>query len=100
MGQSAGPVLERGPANEDARVTPTPSAGPGVDSPYAWLRLAAAATLGTVGGAGMWSVPVALPAGVAPLYPAEAGRMSRAELEKSDDKQLLKALELLDEQLK
>jgi MFS family permease len=31
-----------------------------VDSPYAWLRLAAAATLGTVGGAGMWSVPVAL----------------------------------------
>ena len=43
-------------------MTPTPSAGTGVDSPYAWLRLATAATLGTVGGAGMWSVPVALPA--------------------------------------
>jgi len=43
-------------------VTPTPSAATGVDSPYAWLRLATAATLGTVGGAGMWSVPVALPA--------------------------------------
>ena len=43
-------------------MTPTPSAATGVDSPYAWLRLATAATLGTVGGAGMWSVPVALPA--------------------------------------
>jgi MFS family permease len=55
-------MLEGGSRNEDTRVTPTPSAGTGVDSPYAWLRLAAAAMLGTVGGAGMWSVPVALPA--------------------------------------
>jgi MFS family permease len=32
------------------------------DSPYAWLRLAIAALIGTIGGVGMWSVPVALPA--------------------------------------
>src|SRR5581483_1306667 len=33
-----------------------------VESPYAWLRLAAAVALATIGGAGMWSVVVALPA--------------------------------------
>jgi MFS family permease len=33
-----------------------------VDSPYAWARLAAAVGLGTVGGVGMWSMPVVLPA--------------------------------------
>jgi MFS family permease len=33
-----------------------------VESPYAWLRLIAAVTLSTVGGVGMWSVVVALPA--------------------------------------
>jgi MFS family permease len=32
------------------------------DSAYAWLRLAIAALIGTIGGVGMWSVPVALPA--------------------------------------
>ena len=32
------------------------------DSPAAWRRLAAATVLGTVGGVGMWSVPVTLPA--------------------------------------
>ena len=32
------------------------------DSPYAWLRLAIAVVIGTIGGVGMWSVPVALPA--------------------------------------
>jgi MFS family permease len=32
------------------------------DSPAAWLRLAAAVLIGTIGGAGMWSVVVALPA--------------------------------------
>src|SRR3974390_2762835 len=61
MGQSADAMLEGG-RNEDPRVTPTPPAGTGVDSAYAWLRLAAAATIGTVGGAGMWWVPVALSA--------------------------------------
>ena len=33
-----------------------------IESPYAWLRLVAAVTLSTVGGVGMWSVVVALPA--------------------------------------
>lgn len=32
------------------------------ESPYAWLRLAAAVLIGTIGGVGMWSVPVSLPA--------------------------------------
>jgi MFS family permease len=32
------------------------------DSPTAWLRLAAAVLIGTIGGVGMWSVVVALPA--------------------------------------
>ena len=34
----------------------------GVDSVYAWLRLAAAVLLSTLGGVGMWSVVVTLPA--------------------------------------
>ena len=34
----------------------------GVDSSYAWIRLAAAVVLATAGGAGMWSMPVVLPA--------------------------------------
>jgi MFS family permease len=33
-----------------------------IESPYAWLRLAVAVTLAAVGGVGMWSVVVALPA--------------------------------------
>jgi MFS family permease len=33
-----------------------------VDSPYAWMRLGVAVTLSTIGGVGMWSFPVALPA--------------------------------------
>jgi MFS family permease len=37
-------------------------AASGIDSPYAWARLAAAVGLGTVGGVGMWSMPVVLPA--------------------------------------
>jgi len=37
----------------------TPHAG--VESPFAWLRLAAAVVLATVGGIGMWSAPVVLP---------------------------------------
>jgi MFS family permease len=32
------------------------------ESRYAWLRLAAAVAIGMVGGVGMWSVPVSLPA--------------------------------------
>jgi MFS family permease len=40
----------------------TLAATSGIDSPYAWARLAAAVGLGTVGGVGMWSMPVVLPA--------------------------------------
>src|SRR5258707_5544299 len=32
-----------------------------VESPFAWLRLAAAVMLGSIGTVGMWSVPVVLP---------------------------------------
>jgi len=34
----------------------------GIDSPYAWVRLIASVALATVGGVGMWSMPVVLPA--------------------------------------
>src|SRR5262249_36813965 len=34
----------------------------GVESPFAWLRLVAAVLIGTVGSAGMWAMPVVLPA--------------------------------------
>src|SRR5262249_27737251 len=34
----------------------------GVESPFAWLRLTAAVLIGTVGSAGMWAMPVVLPA--------------------------------------
>jgi MFS family permease len=43
-------------------VTASSPAASGIDSTYAWMRLAAAAALGTIGSVGMWSVPVALPA--------------------------------------
>ena len=33
-----------------------------IESSYAWLRLVAAILIGTIGGVGMWSVAVALPA--------------------------------------
>ena len=36
--------------------------GTSADSAYAWLRLVAAILLATIGGVGMWSFPVALPA--------------------------------------
>ncbi len=35
---------------------------PDIDSPYSWFRLAVCVLLSTVGGVGMWSVVVALPA--------------------------------------
>ena len=41
---------------------PSTTAHGGVDSPYAWFRLALAMLLATIGGVGMWSVVVALPA--------------------------------------
>jgi carboxyl-terminal processing protease len=45
-------------------------------------------------------VPVPLPAGTPILSPDESGRMSASELGKTSDKQLLKALEVLEAQLK
>ena len=45
----------------------------GVESGYAWLRLVASVCLGTVGGVGMWSVVVALPAVQAEFGVARAG---------------------------
>jgi carboxyl-terminal processing protease len=45
-------------------------------------------------------VSVALPPGGTIILPEESGRMSRAELEASSDKQLIKAIEILDGQLK
>src|SRR5258708_31988272 len=45
----------------------------GVESPFAWLRLVAAVVLRTIGSGGMWSVPVVLPAGQAPVAPAPPG---------------------------
>ena len=44
----------------DDRAAPAPVSEP--ESAYAWLRLAAGVTLGTIGGVGMWSYVVALPA--------------------------------------
>jgi MFS family permease len=37
------------------------SAPSGIDSPYAWKRLAACVAFATAGGVGMWSMPVVLP---------------------------------------
>jgi MFS family permease len=31
-----------------------------IDSPHAWVRLAASVALGTIGGVGMWTMPVVL----------------------------------------
>ena len=45
-----------------AEPQPQASSASRPDSGYAWLRLAAALLLGTIGGAGMWSVVVAIPA--------------------------------------
>src|SRR5262245_63952693 len=38
------------------------SSGSLIESPYAWRRLAASLTLSTIGGVGLWSVVVVLPA--------------------------------------
>jgi MFS family permease len=46
-----------------------------IDSPYAWLRLALAVLLSAIGGVGMWSVVVALPAVQAEFH-AERGAAS------------------------
>ena len=49
------------PTSTAAPTAPRPLPG-GVESAYAWWRLAAAVCLGTIGGVGFWSVVVVLPA--------------------------------------
>ena len=44
-----------------------------VDSPYAWFRLGLSLLLSTIGGVGMWSVVVALPAVQAEFGGARGG---------------------------
>jgi len=44
-----------------------------VDSPYAWFRLGLSLLLSTIGGVGMWSVVVALPAVQAEFGVARGG---------------------------
>ena len=46
-----------------------------IDSPYAWFRLAVSVLLSAIGGVGMWSVVVALPAVQADFH-AERGAAS------------------------
>ena len=46
-----------------------------IDSPYAWFRLAVSVLLSAIGGAGMWSVVVALPA-VQPEFGLDRGAAS------------------------
>lgn len=50
---------------------------PEIDGPYAWMRLAASMVLGTVGGVGIWSVVVVLPA-VQAEFGADRGSASLA----------------------
>jgi MFS family permease len=61
MGAPARSMLESAESREPIVTASSPAAS-GIDSSYAWMRLAAAAVLGTIGSVGMWSVPVALPA--------------------------------------
>lgn len=49
----------------------TPAAA--IESRYAWFRLAATVALGTIGGVGMWSIVVSLPAVQAEFGTARAG---------------------------
>ena len=44
-----------------------------IDSPYAWLRLAVSVLLSAIGGVGMWSVVVALPAVQADFHAERGG---------------------------
>src|SRR5215218_6324267 len=74
-GKNVGPGERAVPMGAGAAVSsrvPPPPPG-GVESTYAWLRLAASVCLGTIGGVGMWSVVVALPAVQAEFGVARAG---------------------------
>jgi MFS family permease len=65
-------VVSNGTGAAAPRRPPPPPPG-GVESTYAWLRLAASVCLGTIGGVGMWSVVVALPAVQAEFGVARGG---------------------------
>ena len=53
---------------------PATAVGSSVESPYVWTRLCAALVLSAIGGVGMWSVIVVLPAGFVGLV---GGRLWR-----------------------
>src|SRR6478752_1279736 len=61
-GSSARAMLHRSPRRDTLMTMHAGAPASDIESPYAWLRLVAAVTLSTVGGVGMWSVVVALPA--------------------------------------
>ncbi|GGG34676.1 MFS transporter [Caldovatus sediminis] len=63
MPSHAGSAAPRGEARD----------GGGIESAYAWWRLAAAMALGAIGGVGMWSMVVVLPAVQAEFGVARAG---------------------------
>ncbi len=54
--------MRRPQAAAEADAQPSAAEAAQLESTYTWLRLAAAVGLSTIGGAGMWSVVVALPA--------------------------------------
>ena len=68
LGLVNAPIVEPEPptsrtADRNALTTISSNAAPpGIDSTYAWMRLAISVLLGTIGGAGMWAVVVVLPA--------------------------------------
>src|SRR6185503_19398870 len=61
-GSAARAMLHRSPRRDFSMTMHAGAPASDIESPYAWLRLVAAVTLSTVGGVGMWSVVVALPA--------------------------------------
>src|SRR5256885_4003483 len=63
LGKEAHEDAER-EAPGNAEIMPTfATVDAGIDSPFAWRRLGAAAALASIGSVGTWAVPVVLPAG-------------------------------------
>ncbi|TGQ16919.1 MFS transporter [Mesorhizobium sp. M2E.F.Ca.ET.166.01.1.1] len=68
LGPANAPIVEAEPptsrtADRNALTTiSSNAAAPGIDSAYAWTRLAISVLLATIGGVGMWAVVVVLPA--------------------------------------
>jgi hypothetical protein len=57
-----------------------------IDSPSAWLRLGVAAALSTIGGVGMWSIMVALPAIQAEFGVSRERVRQRSRLAREDER--------------